>query len=62
MVPPAIFERPIMDCVEELAREIIKLLQDNKTKEEIIGLYKHEDACLVGDAFVEAEAILTKLD
>lgn len=48
------------DCVEDLAQKILDLLNQGKTRSEIVEMYKHEDADLVGEAMVEAESRLAK--
>jgi len=47
--------------VEELVNEIISMLKSGKSFSEIEYKFRHEDADLVGEAMVEAEARMAGL-
>lgn len=48
-----------MDCVQELAREMIDLIKQGKSASEIAEIYRSEDADLVGEALVEAQSLMS---
>jgi len=44
-----------LDCVEELALQILGHMKEGKTSQEICEIFKDEDSDLVGEAYVEAQ-------